>query len=747
MKRKIEILAPGGDVDCIKAAILAGADAVYCGLNKFNARNRAANISLDDLPTVLSFAHKNQCEVFITLNILVFDNEIPSLFDLLNRLVNTKIDGVIVQDIGVFYLISEYFPTLNVHASTQTTTHNMGQIAFLKNLGATRVNLSRELNIGEVKRLTNFAHDINVLTEVFVHGSFCISFSGQCNMSSVHSGNSGNRGRCSQPCRDQFEPTAKGIIYPLNLKDNSAYDSFELLKDAGVDSLKIEGRIKGSNYVYTVVDAWRKRVDALHHDVNDNRKADALYRVFNRDFSNGFLTGSVTKNMYVNSPRDHSMTYLLENEQKNKEESDKNFTLRLYNDKAKEKAAIEERVALISLDKEALHITLFGKQGEPLKIEVKSANINFTFQTDIPLSDVGKEVLSNDMLQKRLLVVSDTAFCIGSIDSTRLADNLYIPFKEINRFKRKLLFVLNDSQDPIPTQIPPKLEQNSIGIVTPSLSILINSKHDLLLDYGQDVKVHYELPNGLASSFNEMVQLFQENKQLIPWFPSILLGEDYAKAVEFLIVVKPTSIVTNNSGIAFEANEQIIPWVAGPFLNITNSHSLFGLKEKFGCIGAYLSGEMSKEQIRGVRKPKQFDLFYSIYNPIELMISQQCFFHQVTGCIKSEMDEFCIADCSKVADITKSNGTVLKLVKQKGYLNRIFNDRNHLNVDIVKDCVNLFSGFMVDMSRIDTGTTFICDRKMIVKLFLECINGDVDASASLQQNIVFHLNRYHKKGV
>ena len=312
MKRKIELLAPGGDIDSIKAAILAGADAVYCGLNKFNARNRASNISFEDLQGIVRLAHKNSCEVFLTLNIIILDSEIPALIKLLNRLVNTQIDGVIVQDIGMLYLLSQYFKGLKIHASTQLTTHNKGQIQFLSKMNTQRVNLSRELNINEIKTLTAVAHKNSVLTEVFVHGSYCISFSGICYMSSVHGGNSGNRGRCSQPCRDKYISTAEGNDYPLNLKDNSAYFDLKELYEAGVDSLKIEGRIKEYEYVYTVVNAWKKQIhhfNAKNSLINDNSD---LYKVFNRDFSNSFLKGDINKDMFIDNPRNHSIKHLSE---------------------------------------------------------------------------------------------------------------------------------------------------------------------------------------------------------------------------------------------------------------------------------------------------------------------------------------------------------------------------------------------------------------------------------------------------
>jgi putative protease len=196
MKRKIELLAPGGDIDSIKAAIAAGADAIYCGLNKFNARNRATNIDLEDLNGIINLAHENNCKVFLTLNIIIVESEFPYLINLLNKIVNTNIDGVIVQDFGLFFILSKYFKNLEIHASTQFTTHNTGQIKFLSRLAVSRVNLSRELNINEIKDLTLTGHENDIATEIFVHGSYCISFSGICYISSVHSGNSGNRGRC-----------------------------------------------------------------------------------------------------------------------------------------------------------------------------------------------------------------------------------------------------------------------------------------------------------------------------------------------------------------------------------------------------------------------------------------------------------------------------------------------------------------------------------------------------------------------
>ena len=310
MNNEIDYLAPGGDLDSIKAAILAGANAIYCGLDKFNARSQAKNIEFKDLHGILRLAHKHDCEVFLTLNIIIVEREIPALFELFNKLVKTKIDGIIIQDLGVFYLLNKYFPSLNIHASTQMTTHNKGQIKFLQKLKATRVNLSRELNITDITELTSAAHEKNMLTEVFVHGSNCISFSGLCYMSSVTGGNSGNRGQCSQPCRDEYLTTAEGKNFPLNIKDNSAFSDLRVLADAGVDSIKIEGRINKYHYVYTVVETWRKQLQSFYEQDIVNEDNSDLRKVFNRDFSDSFLKGDMSRHIFIDNPRDNSAIHL-----------------------------------------------------------------------------------------------------------------------------------------------------------------------------------------------------------------------------------------------------------------------------------------------------------------------------------------------------------------------------------------------------------------------------------------------------
>ncbi len=743
----MELLAPGGDVDSIKAAILAGADAVYCGLDKFNARNRAANISFNDLQGILRLAHQSDCQVFLTLNIIFVDSEIPALIGLLNKLVNTSIDGVIVQDLGLFYLLSRFFKGLKIHASTQLTTHNEGQIRFLSKLNATRVNLSRELNINEIKALTEIAHQNQILTEVFVHGSYCVSFSGICYLSSVQSGNSGNRGRCSQPCRDRYVTTQAGNDYPLNLKDNSAWVDVRELDEAGVDSLKIEGRIKKYDYVYTVVSNWRKQLQSLsrHNELlTDNSD---LYKVFNRDFSNGFLKGTINKDMYIDNPRDHSIQHLSEVNDYTSDHKLQQDQIGLYEEKEGIKASTENKIKQLSIAKIPLVINISGESGSPLKVTVKTPNTSFVVLSEVNLSDAGIEVLDFAMVFTRLKAINDTEYYIEKLSLEYLHPNVYLPFKELTAIKKRVLFILNDSRetlDPIHVSAPKKQKREKIK---PSLSVLISSPKDLHLCTETSADVYFQLPDSFKNECADYVDLFRKNETLIPWFPSVIIGDDYSTAVEFLRQLHPQLIVTNNTGIAYEAYQRGIRWIAGPYLNVTNSFGLLCLKENFICSGAFISNEISQTQMRQLNKPDDFELYFSIYHPIVLLTSRQCLFHQVTGCGKDEIDDNCISQCEKSTTITNLKNDIIYLEKSKGNYHRIINETNFLNTDIVADFSDLFSKFLIDLREIKTGTKTDVNKSGIITQFENMLDGDLNSKAELLQMIKQTTNAQYKRGI
>ncbi|MEZ9866541.1 peptidase U32 family protein [Vibrio sp. 10N.261.51.A4] len=751
MSRKIELLAPGGDVEAIKAAIVAGANAVYCGLDTFNARNRASNLSLDELNGVIRLAHEYGCEVFLTLNVVLLEHETKSITKLLNQLVNTKVDGIIVQDLGLFNLVKKHFPSLDVHASTQLTTHNEGQIKFLSKIGATRVNLSRELNLPEIKMLTEVAHDHDVLTEVFVHGALCIAFSGQCYSSSVSVGNSGNRGRCSQACRDEYEITNAGNKFPLNLKDNSAYYDLPELVDAKVDSLKVEGRIKGAHYVYTVVDTWRKQIDSFVESGLLIEDDSNLHKVFNRDFTNSFLKGNLTKDMFIDNPRDNSMNYAVEKATEQNNEISvvqiQEVTNELHQAKDVLGNEMRDKIEFLDIRKTPVALSFSAKVGQPFTVTVNTPKENFTLQSKSLLKAVEEKAITQELLEKRFKNVKSAVHTLESHDFSEVDAGLLIPLKEVSDLKDEIDFILNGSVEVIKHVEVPALPQHPKVNEKPTMSMLIADVEDLHLCDVTDADVYFKLPESFKKRCNKYIDILAANPRLIPWFPAVLIGKDYDEAVRILEEIKPARIVTNNTGIAYKAYEMGIEWVAGPFMNTTNSHALVTLKEELNCAGAFISNEINKGQIRHIRRPENFKLFYSIYHPILMMTSRQCFFQRTVGCNKPSIEAGCMLKCEKATTITNVKGISFAVDKQKGGYPSIYNHEQFLNHDAVTDFSGLFDEFFIDLTNIGAGSKEVKDKVELIKHFEALLNGVEGSQQNLELMVEVRTNAQYVQGL
>ncbi len=290
---KCEVLAPAGTREALSAAVRCGADAVYLGSGKFNARRGAANFStLEELKEAVGYCHAGGVKVYLTLNTLVSDHEMSDALDELRCACQAGVDAVIVQDIGLAKLISKCAPDLHMHASTQMSVHSVSALDFLKRMGFKRVVLARELDSKQMELICRHASDIGIEIEVFVHGALCMCLSGQCYMSGVIGQRSGNRGMCAQPCRMQYSDGS----YPLSLKDMSLIDEVDRLAKMGVASLKIEGRMKRPEYVAAAVTAFRRAADGQEVD-SDIR--GLLGSVFSRSgHTDGYFKGSLGKAMF-----------------------------------------------------------------------------------------------------------------------------------------------------------------------------------------------------------------------------------------------------------------------------------------------------------------------------------------------------------------------------------------------------------------------------------------------------------------
>jgi len=287
---KPELLAPAGSLEAFFAAVEAGADAVYCGLKAFSARARAKNFSLRDIERMTACLHAKGRRLYITLNTLVKETELPELVDTLAALEEIGVDALILQDLAVWRLAKNHFPGLELHASTQMTIHNSAGVRMLERMGFTRAVLARELTLEQIRTIRR---QTRLELEHFIHGALCFSFSGQCFFSSYLGGQSGNRGRCTQPCRRRYRAKGKdGYFFSPN--DLSAIDLLPELAGAGICSLKIEGRMKSADYVHKVVRAYRLALDSPEAK-RPQALAEArelLKEAFGRAPTRGFLTGA-----------------------------------------------------------------------------------------------------------------------------------------------------------------------------------------------------------------------------------------------------------------------------------------------------------------------------------------------------------------------------------------------------------------------------------------------------------------------
>lgn len=700
---------------------------------------------------VIRLAHQYDCEIFLTLNIVILEREFKTMAKLLSKLANTTLDGVIVQDIGMFYLIKKYFGNLDVHASTQMTTHNVGQIPFLKRLGASRVNLSRELNLREITEMAAVGKEHDILTEVFVHGSLCVAFSGLCYSTSASVGNSGNRGRCSQACREEYETTESGNNFPLNIKDNSAFFDMPALIEAGVHSFKVEGRIKGASYVHTVVDSFRKQIDGYLETGELTQDGERLYKVFNRDLTNAFLRGDLNQSMFIENPRDNSTNRAIE-------DSNAISIVQIYDAKQalqaqrdEMNASVFDKIKYLSIEKMTLTLKFRGEVGEPLVVvaTVEEDGLligaprdtkTITLESKQPLIQSTEPNIHFDALDKRFRSFNNAHYDMQTIDTHELGDELSLSFNALTSLKNALARQLNNDIEIRPEVILPKLEKHPKEQGQDvKLSLLICDIDDLSLGEITHADIYFKLPDAYKRGCTKYISLLRDNPRLIPWFPPVLIGKDYDVALNILEQVRPSLIVTNNTGIANRAFELGIQWIAGPFLNTTNSYALLAMQESANCSGAFISNEINRQQIQTIARPKNFKLLYSIYHPILLMASRQCFFQQSVGCEKPRIDNGCMLSCDKSTSITNLKGDSFAIDKQKAGYPSIYNQDQFMNMEIINDLSHLFDSFMIDLTNIGAGSKESPDKALLIAQFealLKSASGSKDGSAgAIQANL------------
>jgi len=276
----MKIVAPAGNMERLYSAISATADEIYLGLKGFGARRNAENFTVEELKKAIDYAHLRGSRIFLTLNTIMTNREIELLYPTLKELYNYGLDAIIVQDLGYTEYLHKNFPSIEIHGSTQMTVANHYEINYLKELGFKRIVLPRELSFEEIKEIRE---NTDMELEIFVSGSLCISFSGNCYMSSFIGGRSGNRGMCAQPCRKEYKTSCGEKSYFLSPKDQLyGFDEIKKLQEIGVESIKVEGRMKDVSYVYETVSYFRSLINGIDKEEN-------THKLFNRGYSKGYF--------------------------------------------------------------------------------------------------------------------------------------------------------------------------------------------------------------------------------------------------------------------------------------------------------------------------------------------------------------------------------------------------------------------------------------------------------------------------
>lgn len=511
-KRRIpELLAPAGSIDAVRAAVANGANAVYLGTERFNARDEGAQLSLDELEQACLIAHAGGTRVYLTLNILTKPAELADALALLGQAIDRGIDAAIVQDLGLVRLIQRVYPGFEVHGSTQMTVHDADGARLMRDIGLERVVLARENTLDDVRAIRAAVPDMGL--ETFVHGALCISYSGQCFMSGMISERSANRGSCAQSCRKDYVLTDSATGeeldrgYLISAKDLAAHDQIAELAEIGVGCLKVEGRKKKPEYVATVTRTYRNvldRVAAGEDVVATPEEVRPLVQIFSRGFTSGMFTGRSGREYITRSQPDnrgHEIGVVLGREGNDLvievthevQPGDglgfeppagtpgrstgfavtKVRTLGTRGDVVRQAIATRERVAAgwrvvrsseaallerarasyaalpvpVRGRRERLDVRVFGGAGAPLKAIFSAGGEVVEQRTETVLAPATQRALDYARLREQLGRLGETPFTLGTLDVTGLAEGLFLPVSEVNRLRQGAVEVLMTRRD------------------------------------------------------------------------------------------------------------------------------------------------------------------------------------------------------------------------------------------------------------------------------------------------------------
>ncbi len=679
-----EILAPAGSLEALKAAVRCGANAVYLGGKAFNARRNASNFSDEELTEAVAYCHARNVKVYLTLNTLVADGEIENVYEAVKSACDACVDALILQDLGLAAIVRRVSPTMPIHASTQMSVQSIEGIRMLEKLGFSRAVLPRELSEKEIAAISA---QTDMELECFVHGALCMCVSGQCLMSSVLGGRSGNRGLCAQPCRLPFGINGKGGNN-LSLKDLSLVEELGRLAKAGVCSFKIEGRMKRPEYVAAAVTACKNSIN----NINDNEINDSLYAVFSRSgFTKGYFEGKLGREMFGTRRKEdvEGASGVLSSLQ------------RLY----------DNENPLLPVD-----FALVFKENEPMKLSANSLGFEVEAISEKSPEPALNKALTEDELARRISKCGGTQFFARNV-SVDFTDGLNVSAGAINALRRNALELL-DKKISEKTGIPVKtfdyafkphcaksfglharffkeeqIPENLSGISRVILPIEVNGETvERLEEYGVETAV--EIPSAVFSNSDKYIEKLRELKESglsLAWICTL-----------------------DGAGIAEKAG---LGFVSGFGMNIYNSVSIDEAK-KLGARDCLVSCEMSVSEISklGGDIPRGAML----YGRIPLMMTRNCPVKNKLSCADCGSKSFLVDRMGVEFPVICKNGVSFVLNSRVLWLGDKINEFRNTDFGLLyftnenkKECENVISAFKNGTQPPDEFTRGLYFRKVL----------------------------------
>ncbi|SEF70549.1 putative protease [Caloramator fervidus] len=726
----VELLAPAGDFEALKAAVLNGADAVYLGGKEFSARQEAGNFDKNEIVNAIKFCHAYGVKVYVTLNTLIKDEEMERALEYASFLYEQGADALIIQDYGLLKLLKENIPDFEIHASTQMSVNNLEGVNFLYSQGVKRVVLPRELSLKEIEYI---AKNTQAEIEVFVHGALCISFSGQCLFSSILGGRSGNRGRCAQPCRMlySFDGDKKYILSP---KDLSTIDCIDKIVKAGVKSLKIEGRMKRPEYVATVVSAYRKAIDGIA----DEKDKEDVVKIFNRGgftsaylFDNigpemmsyenpknwgvylGKVVGKKGKFIYIKLERDLNIGDGIEvfgkgvgvpvntiYDEKGAEikKGQKGEIVKIYFEKAQIGDIIYKTLDIKLIEKARKSYEGKDVKKVPLLGRFKATLNGMEFEVEgskkvkVTMDGVEKAIskpTTKERIIEALSKTGDTPFYFENID-VFIEDNLMIPISKLNAIRRQaideLLDKIQGKRDKVNINISFKNKEfkviPKIVVKTGRMDVALaslKSGADLVF-FGSDLRIDK----------GDIENLLEYKEKVFPHFPDVIIEEYdfYKDKAKRLYALGFKKALCGNLGLYKDLIDIGYEVYLDKSFNILNSFSTLFLENE----ASYLSHELNMGELKNLISNTDRKTMVFVYGRTRLMISRHCIIGSSKGYFKKSCPNACE---SKIHYIKDRLGEKFLVVTDYYCRSHIYNSKKTIMLEHIKDLLNLNADYWI----------------------------------------------------